>query len=148
MGQSASRLIVDAEIAAPRRELGPLAWFVLEELALRADPESEAGVVSAPAGVRDLAAALGISKDTAARGVAGLIDKGVVRREIERDRAGRFGSSRYVLELPTGLRRGEREPIDEPRSPEQSRPSPPRRRLTGKPSARSASQLSLIDGHG
>jgi hypothetical protein len=125
-----------------------LAWFVLEELALRAGAEGGAGVLSAPAGVRDLAAALGISKDTAARGVARLIDKGVVRREIERDRAGRFGPSRYVLELPTGLRRGEREPIDEPPSPERSRPSPPRRRATGKPPARPVSQLSLIDGHG
>ena len=125
-----------------------MAWFVLEELALRAGAEGGAGVLSAPAGVRDLAAALGISKDTAARGVARLIDKRIVRREIERDRAGRFGSSRYILQLPTGLRRGEREPIDEPRLPERSRTSPPRRRVTGKPSARSASQLSLIDGHG
>ena len=138
---------MDAEVAATRRELGPLAWFVLEELALRALP-GEAGVLSAPAGVRDLAAALSVSKDTAARGVARLIDKHIVRREIQRDRAGRFGSSRYVLDLPTGLRREEREPIDEPRSPERSRPSPPRRRATGKLPGRPVSQLSLIDGHG
>lgn len=148
MAKSAARLTLDAEVAATRRELGPLAWFVLEELALRASPEGEAGVLSAPAGVRDLAAALGISKDTAARGVARLIEKRVVRREVERDRAGRFGSSRYVLALPTGLRCEKRGPADESPSRPRSRPSRVRRRVAAKPPARPTSQLSLIDGHG
>jgi DNA-binding MarR family transcriptional regulator len=90
VGKSAARLTVDAEPAGTRRELGPLAWLVLEELALRGAQESEAGILTSAAGVRELAAALGISKDTAARGVARLIAKRLVRREIARDSAGRF----------------------------------------------------------
>ena len=49
-----------------RRDLGPLAWIVLEELVLRAD-EGEDGELRSALGVRELARALGISKDTAAR---------------------------------------------------------------------------------
>jgi DNA-binding MarR family transcriptional regulator len=148
VGKSAARLTVDAGAAATRRELGPLAWLVLEELALHAGQDGEAGILTSAVGVRDLAGALGISKDTAARGVARLIGKRLVRREIERDRGGRFGSSRYVLALPTGLRRLELERIDDPPSPTRARRPRPRQRGTGKPPAGPTSQLSLIDGDG
>jgi hypothetical protein len=52
VGKSAERLTVDAEPAGTRRELGPLAWLVLEELALRDAQQSEAGVLTSAAGVR------------------------------------------------------------------------------------------------
>ena len=72
-------------------------------LALCADHVPARGVTISEAGVRDIAAALGISKDTAARGLRCLIRSGIVRRETERDATGRFGRCRYLVTLPPGL---------------------------------------------
>lgn len=96
-------MVVGSKAAPLRRELGPLAWFVLEELVLAADEDPGTGELRSGVGVRDLAASLGMSKDTVARGLHGLIAAGLVCRAVHRANTGRFGSSRYVLSLPPGV---------------------------------------------
>ena len=102
---SDSVLSVGHDAAPIRRDLGPLAWIVLEELALCAD-EGEHGELRSALGVRELASALRISKDTAARAVSRLIEVRLVRRITTRTAAGRFASCHYVLRLPRGLTLG------------------------------------------
>jgi predicted transcriptional regulator len=64
---------------------------VLEELALAAAEHPDGGLVCEH-GTRQLAARLGLSKDTVARGLSRLIKEGMVRRLIQRVPAsGRFG---------------------------------------------------------
>lgn len=102
MARSEGALIIDNEAASVRRELGPLAWFVLEELALSSDRPAGVGP-RARVGVRDLAASLGMSKDTVARGLARLIETGVATRVVGRSGTGRFASSHYEVHLPVGV---------------------------------------------
>lgn len=61
------------------RRLGPLPWTALVHLALNAAPTDN--VWSAPIGVRDLAAGIGVTKDTAARAVRSLAAAGLVSRD-------------------------------------------------------------------
>jgi len=126
--------------AAPiRRDLGPLAWIVLEELVLCAD-EGEDGELRSTLGVRELASALRISKDTAARAVGRLVEARLVRRITSRSAAGRFASCHYVLRLPQGLSlRGGGVPANKPPPPEI------RRRRAALSRRLRASQLTLID---
>jgi DNA-binding MarR family transcriptional regulator len=126
--------------AAPiRRDLGPLAWIVLEELVLCAD-EGEDGELRSALGVRELASALGISKDTAARALRRLIEARLARRITSRSAEGRFASCHYVLRLPRGLSlRGEGVP-----AAKLPAPAIPRRRAAASRSRR-AHQLTLID---
>lgn len=80
-----------------RRQLGPTAWTVLEELLLDATG-GEPMVVETH--VRRIAEGVGISKDTVARALRRLIAQGVVTRSSGRDaRSGCFGRSVYVLHL-------------------------------------------------
>ena len=83
-------------VSAPtRRALTPSAWLVLEELALTAD---RSGVASTNA--RDLAAALGMSKDTAARALRRLIAGAFVERIEHRSlETGRFAPIAYRVDL-------------------------------------------------
>jgi hypothetical protein len=93
-------LRIAAESRVWRRQLGPMAWAALEHLALAAQPD-EAGWV-APVGVRDVAAGLGVTKDTASRAVAALLAASLVTFErldhIELPR--RTG---YRLHVPDGI---------------------------------------------
>jgi hypothetical protein len=141
------RLVVGLKAAPLRRELGPLAWFVLEELVLVTDKDPRTGELSAAVGVRDLAASLGMSKDTAARGVARLIAARVVRRVDNRTSTGRFGGCRYVLSLPGGIARLAPEHDSARQRREESAERTPRR-VHSRTSAQRrgpSRQLSLID---
>lgn len=94
-------LLVAAESRAWRRRLGALAWAALEHLALAAQPD-EMGW-AAPVGVRDVAAGLGVTKDTAARAVAALAAAGLVAfAQVETVEAQR--RTGYRLNLPEGIR--------------------------------------------
>jgi DNA-binding MarR family transcriptional regulator len=126
--------------AAPiRRDLGPLAWIVLEELALCAE-EGEHGELRSALGVRELASALGISKDTAARAVGRLVEARLVRRITSRSAAGRFASCHYVLRLPRGLS------LEAGGVPISNLPPPAIPRRQAAPSRHSrAHQLTLMD---
>lgn len=93
-------LLIAAESRAWRRQLGPLAWGALEHLALAAQPY-ELGW-AAPVGVRDVAAGLGVTKDTAARAVAALTAAGLVTFTRVETLDGRRRSG-YRLHLPAGI---------------------------------------------
>ena len=84
-----------------RRRLGPLAWAVLEDLALGAHSDTAGWV--APVGVRGVAAAIGINKDTAARAVAVLGAAGFVTLTPVQGLNGRRRSG-YRLNLPDGIK--------------------------------------------
>jgi hypothetical protein len=93
-------LLVGAESRTWRRELGALAWAVLEELAICAHLDGQGWV--APTGVRDVAVAIGVTKDTAARAVAALGAAGLLTRQRVQGPDGRQRSG-YRLNLPEGI---------------------------------------------
>lgn len=95
-------LVVGLESRQWRRMLGPLAWAALEDLALVARQYEQGW--AAPVGVRDLAAAMGVTKDTAARAISALASAGLVTRtRVETDNKRR--RSGYRLRLPDGIER-------------------------------------------
>lgn len=91
--------LVLAPGCAARGRVGPVPWVVFEALALAAERD-DAGWIAA-LGVRDLAAGLGMNKDTAARAVTALTAAGLVTRERLADMAGGRRSG-YRLCLPAG----------------------------------------------
>ena len=90
--------MVDDAVADLRRSLGPTAWFVLEELLWRA--ETAQGQLQVQISTRELAAALGLNKDTVTRALARLRNSGVVVRERRDDVTGK---STFVLRVPHAL---------------------------------------------
>lgn len=95
-----SALHIDERARQFRREAGPVAWLVLEELTLDAGRDGDVLVV--PTSVRELAAAVSLNKDTVARAVAVLVRLGVVEHHQPAS-GGRFGAGCYRLTLPEGL---------------------------------------------
>ena len=79
------------------RRVGPLAWVILEELALRAQGGSDASIET---NVRALASELGVGKDTVAQALARLVNLGLVRCQPQR-RGGRYAGSAYELDIET-----------------------------------------------
>jgi hypothetical protein len=95
-----SEVRITTESRAVRRQLGPLPWAVLEELALSARPHEDTWV--AALGVRAIGAALGVTKDTAARAVATLRSAGIATQVRVRTPDGR-STPAYRLQLPDGI---------------------------------------------
>jgi hypothetical protein len=95
-----SQLLVDPASRTWRRRLGPLPWAVLEELALQAQPSPHGW--DAAVGVRHLGAAVGITKDTAARALASLRSAGLVMPARVHLPKGPSRSG-YRLNLPDGI---------------------------------------------
>jgi hypothetical protein len=89
-----------------RRQLGPLPWAVLEELALNAQPDQHGWI--APLGVRTIALAVGVTKDTAARAVTALRSAGLAMPDRHKTPDGRSLPG-YRLNLPEGIRIGRRD---------------------------------------
>jgi hypothetical protein len=75
-------------LTAAGRAVCTTAWAVLCELALDAEADAH-GHLMAHTNVRRIAAKLGISKDTAARALGGLVDAGLVARHCRRGAASR-----------------------------------------------------------
>src|SRR6516164_5019730 len=88
-----------------RRQLGALAWAALEELALGAHRDDRGW--AAPVGVRDIAAGVGTTRESAARAVAALGAAGLVALEQVSDGNG-WCRSGYRLWLPEGIERNDR----------------------------------------
>lgn len=88
------RLVVGESAAKVRCELGPTAWAALEELAARSpsEPDDQHLVM---ASVRDVAEALGISKNAAHRALRRLSDADLVTPVQARAADGRFVAGRY-----------------------------------------------------
>lgn len=88
--------------AAPlRRALPASAWVALETLVARSHPRSAGRVVEL--GVRDLAAEMGASKNTAQRALAALTRAGLLAPEHTRAGDGTFRPTRHVLQLPVDV---------------------------------------------
>jgi hypothetical protein len=94
------QIILDPESRAWRRRLGPLPWAVLEELAQQAQPGQQGWV--APVGVRAIGAALGVTKDTAARAITTLARNRIVTR-LYINGPDQRPRSAYRLHLPEGV---------------------------------------------
>jgi DNA-binding transcriptional MocR family regulator len=88
-------LLVGSSSTALRRRLGPTAWMVLEEIALRSTVIGERRV--ARVSIRTLAGSLGIAKDTAARAVRSLRAAGVVTGAQQRTAGGVFDTGIYTI---------------------------------------------------
>lgn len=98
-----SRLLLGPAASDVRRQVGPTAWVVLEEIALEAAPDA-AGRLVARTSTRQLATRLEMTPGTIGRALAKLTTCGLVRREDQRDvRTGRFGEVVYVLGPIPGL---------------------------------------------
>ncbi len=94
-------LLLGPMAADTRRSLGPLAWAALE--ALVADARSTHGVDVVESTVRELAARLGVAKNTAHRALAALGDAGFVESLQSRSSSGQFSSGSYRLAVPASV---------------------------------------------
>ncbi|HXW78134.1 MAG TPA: hypothetical protein VEJ84_01480 [Acidimicrobiales bacterium] len=84
-----------------RRALRPLAWAILEDVAL--DAVAEDGRLVARTSVRQVAERLGVDPGTAARAFRTLRERGLLVLEREKSPAGRFGLSVYAIGTTPGL---------------------------------------------
>jgi hypothetical protein len=94
-------VLISLRCRALRRQLRPLAWMVLEDVAL--DAVVEDGRLVARTSARRLAEQLGIDPGTAANALGQLRRRGLLALEREPGRAGRFGLAVYVLGDVEGL---------------------------------------------
>lgn len=97
------RLVVTRASCVLRRDLGPVAWSVLEVLVLEARVGTDGRLV-AQLGARQLAKAVGVGKDTAARGLLLLRRREMVSIEEQRAGNGRFCGGRYAINLAVSLK--------------------------------------------
>jgi DNA-binding transcriptional ArsR family regulator len=86
---------IGAEAAAARRAVGPTAWCALEVLATTPAVDGEPWIVQSS--VRDVAARVGVAKNTAQRALAVLRDAGLVTADQRRRDSGQFGATAYRL---------------------------------------------------
>jgi len=92
-------LEVNMDSGAARRDLGVVAWSVLETLALAGEDVASGWVATTNA--RDLGRRLGIGKDRAASALATLRRVGLVAQQTGRDATtARFAASSYEITLP------------------------------------------------
>jgi DNA-binding transcriptional MocR family regulator len=93
------RLLIDVDTAAEaRRELGPVCWGVLEAIASGTPPDQSTPEVACSA--RSLSGTIGVSKDTVARSLRRLIERGhLVRVEHRDELTGRFEATTYRIDL-------------------------------------------------
>lgn len=132
-------MVVDGggECAALRRILGATAWFVLEELALRATANGD-GKLAVQASTRELAEALALNKDTVTRALGRLRERkhiGLVAR------GGSAGAARFVVHA-SGLTRLTTNDMDRPT---RTTEGPSRTRLHRRRGEAGVSQLSLLE---
>jgi hypothetical protein len=136
-------LVIDGgdECAALRRSLGATAWFVLEELALRATAEGD-GTLIVQVSTRELAKALAVNKDTVTRALARLRDR---KHVAVVSLGGSAGAARLSIHAP-GLSRSEVDALSRARDATASGVAGRRqaRRLRRRGSE-GASQLSLLE---
>lgn len=91
-------LLLGPDAAVIRRELGPVAWAVLEALAERAGN----GMVTATS-VPALARSLRLGRDRTGVAVRRLEQRGLLQRVARRSEGGRFGTIGYRLVVPAAV---------------------------------------------
>jgi DNA-binding transcriptional ArsR family regulator len=95
-------VVVIAAASRPlRRALRPLAWVILEDVAL--DAELEEGRLVAHTSARQVAERLGVDPGTAARALRIVRERGLLVLEREKGPAGRFGLSVYAIGTVPGV---------------------------------------------
>ena len=93
-------MVIDGRCSALRREVGPAAWVVLEELLTGATVDGETSCAVSRTTVRWLAKETALSKDTVSRSLQRLRVAKLVRIEREQhDDSGRFVSVRYMVDM-------------------------------------------------
>jgi DNA-binding transcriptional MocR family regulator len=85
-----------------RRVVGPTAWVVLETLLKDAEPKGTDEYV-AHRSIRDLAAEVGLAKDTVARAIRALREVGLISHIQCRTGAGTFDPGRYAVSVPNDV---------------------------------------------
>lgn len=98
---SERRIVLAADSTEWRRQLGPTAWVVFEELLL-ASTGTGGGCV-ASVSIRTLADRLGLAKDTIARALGRLRRAGLVTARQARTDTGVFATGCYVLDVPASI---------------------------------------------
>jgi hypothetical protein len=88
---------------AVSRRVGPLAWVLLEELALRAGGGPNGLAVETS--IRELGATLNIGKDTIAKALRRLADLGLIQPQGQRI-AGRYAGCAYIVDVDACQRAG------------------------------------------
>ena len=91
-------LTLGASAPGVRRNVGPVAWAVLEALAEHAVVDGK--TTMSYRSVRDLAADLHLANDTVARALRRLADHGLAQHRSDRSTTGRFATGHYLLTLP------------------------------------------------
>jgi hypothetical protein len=94
-------VVVSTASRTLRRQLRPLVWVALEEVALAA--AAEGGRLVARTSARQVAEQLGLDAGTAAAALRVLRQRGLLVLEREKGPTGRFGLSVYVLGSVAGL---------------------------------------------
>jgi DNA-binding transcriptional ArsR family regulator len=113
-------LEIDGESATARRDLGAVAWSILEALALASAEDH--GVWSATTNARELARRLDIGKDRAAAALSTLRRAGLVVAHTNREATtSRFAASHYEVRLPISNVEAAPDPVPHPRRPAPSR---------------------------
>lgn len=95
------RVVLDAGSIDLRRELGPTAWVVFEELLLVSSGPVDA--CQASVSVRVLAGRLGLAKDTVARALGRLRRAGLVTATQTRTASGVFTTGTYRVSVPVSI---------------------------------------------
>lgn len=93
-----AELTLGASAPWVRRNVGPVAWAVLEALAEHAVVDGT--TTMSYRSVRDIAADLHLANDTVARALRRLADHGLAQYRADRSATGRFATGHYLLTLP------------------------------------------------
>ena len=95
------RLVLTAGSVEIRRQVGPTAWVVFEELLLASTDTPDGWVASVS--IRALAGRLGLAKDTVARSIARLRRVGLVTAHQSRTDTGVFATGSYTQTIPPSI---------------------------------------------
>jgi hypothetical protein len=120
-----TNLTIGASAPWVRRNVGPVAWAVLEALAEHAVIDGT--TTMSYRSVRDIAADLHLANDTVARALRRLADHGLAQHRSDRSTTGRFATGHYLLTLPPDVLTPS--PTNPP-SPPTNRPTSPRHPTT------------------
>jgi DNA-binding transcriptional MocR family regulator len=91
-------LTLGASASWVRRNVGPVAWVVLEALAEHAIVDGT--TTMSYRSVRDIAADLHLANDTVASALRRLAGHGLAQHRSDRSTTGRFATGHYLLTLP------------------------------------------------
>jgi DNA-binding IclR family transcriptional regulator len=137
--------VVGGGADAVRRSLGPTSWAALEILVAGAVEIDERQIVNAS--VRNVADALGISKNAVHRAIRRLVDNQLVAPAQSRSTDGRFLPGTYCLTVPAdALHRATEEPASTTRATTRTnRRTNHRTNSTRRQHTDDATQLSLLN---